>query len=285
MAYLPTKKPKSLDSSLEANTQLHAPVNGEPPSPPTSSMTRKTLSDTKYKQDLQSVDIGRVPPRTEPAETGTNSAKLAATTDNTKFSAKGDAGPSSAAPVTSEKKRRRFWKWFRWPKISQWIPCVGDSSATPVNPHESDVRATNPTKTTTNPTNNPSTAPIAFNTPSKQDMKPSEDNTKHTKQLPLPVIQSPQSKDVVLPQTPTRNVLSADETAGMTSGAVQPPGSTLDTVTANASQNRLDSGSESDSYSEEDDLDDQMQMEDALEEERRLIMNGGAGIPIGPVSR
>jgi len=71
----------------------------------------------------------------------------------------------------------------------------------------------------------------------------------------------------------------------MTSGAVQPPGSTGDGVAHDHSRAHThDSGDESEgtSYTEDEDVDDHL--DDAEDEEDRLIMNGGAGIPIGPVS-
>jgi RNA polymerase II subunit A small phosphatase-like protein len=70
----------------------------------------------------------------------------------------------------------------------------------------------------------------------------------------------------------------------MTSGAVQPPGSTGEGVAHDHSRAHThDSGDESEgtSYTEDDDVDEHI--DDAEDDEDRLIMNGGAGIPIGPV--
>lgn len=78
-------------------------------------------------------------------------------------------------------------------------------------------------------------------------------------------------------------LLPPDETAGMTSGAVQPPGSKGDSPTVEKSHpspsltNGDGDDSEGTSYTEED-IDEQDDDED------RLIFNGGAGIPTGPVS-
>lgn len=94
---------------------------------------------------------------------------------------------------------------------------------------------------------------------------------------PPPAISDP---DVVVPPTPTKQLLPLSETDGLTSGAVQPPGSTGEegkeqhTPVSSSS----DSGDESDaSYSDDDML---MAGED---EEERLIRQGGSGIPVGPV--
>lgn len=99
--------------------------------------------------------------------------------------------------------------------------------------------------------------------------------------LPLPVEQSSDDADVIVPPTPTRT-LPVAETEGMTSGAVVPPGSTgtlhdvhsrSSTVPSNASTD----GDESDFT--DDDIDDLADDPDEL-----ILLNGGAGIPIGPVS-
>lgn len=80
----------------------------------------------------------------------------------------------------------------------------------------------------------------------------------------------PESDDpsVVVPPSPTTHVLPDDVTAGMTSGAVVPPGST-----------GVETGEESEESSIGEDEERKMDEED---EEERLILNGGAGIPIGP---
>jgi RNA polymerase II subunit A small phosphatase-like protein len=81
--------------------------------------------------------------------------------------------------------------------------------------------------------------------------------------------------------TPTTHLLPQDETAGMTSGAVQPPGSKGDSPTVEKSHSSPPNGdgdeSEGTSYTEED-------LEEQEDDEDRLIFNGGAGIPTGPVS-
>ncbi|KIM83381.1 hypothetical protein PILCRDRAFT_69634 [Piloderma croceum F 1598] len=93
----------------------------------------------------------------------------------------------------------------------------------------------------------------------------------------------PPDAEVILPPTPTKRLLPQSETEGVTSGAVQPPGSTGDDIAHDHSRaHTRDSGDESEgtSYTEDEDVDDHL--DDAEDEEDRLIMNGGAGIPIGP---
>jgi RNA polymerase II subunit A small phosphatase-like protein len=102
--------------------------------------------------------------------------------------------------------------------------------------------------------------------------------------LTIPPPLSPDAA-VILPPTPTKQLLPQAETEGVTSGAVQPPGSTGEEIAHDHSRaHTRDSGDESEgtSYTEDEDVDDHM--DDAEDDEDRLIMNGGAGIPIGPVS-
>ena len=81
-------------------------------------------------------------------------------------------------------------------------------------------------------------------------------------------------------------MLPVAETEGVTSGAVQPPGSKGDDVVHTRTHSQ-DSGDESDAtttFTEEEDIDELNAIDDLEDEEERLIMNGGVGIPIGPVS-
>lgn len=108
-----------------------------------------------------------------------------------------------------------------------------------------------------------------------------------------PLTIPPQVEDMtdpalIIPPTPTKSLLPPDETEGMTSGAVQPPGSTGEDVMHDQVLGRgRDSGDESDgstSFTEDEELDEANAIDDIEDEEERLIMNGGAGIPVGPVS-
>ena len=98
-----------------------------------------------------------------------------------------------------------------------------------------------------------------------------------------PALPLPSDNAEVVP-IPTAHVLPEDETAGMTSGAVQLPGSKGDSPTVEkphpSSALPVGDGDDSEgtSYTEED-IDERDD-----DDEDRLIFNGGAGIPIGPVS-
>jgi carboxy-terminal domain RNA polymerase II polypeptide A small phosphatase len=96
----------------------------------------------------------------------------------------------------------------------------------------------------------------------------------------------------VPPTPPSPTLLPLSETEGVTSGAVQAPGSTGDTPAQHDKSHTRDSivqtngtgeGEESEgtSFTEDEDMDG---LDDLEDEEEKLIMDGGAGIPIGPVS-
>lgn len=84
---------------------------------------------------------------------------------------------------------------------------------------------------------------------------------------PEPVI-IPVDSEVIVPPPPSAHTLPDDETDGLTSGAVQPPGSTGDLVRTATRETQESDGTE---YSSE-----------IIDDEDRLIRNGGSGIPIGP---
>lgn len=91
----------------------------------------------------------------------------------------------------------------------------------------------------------------------------------------------PEDPAVIVPPTPTK-LLPEAETEGVTSGAVQPPGSTGEESPARTHQH--DEGDESDrtSFTEEEEGEDPNAIEEVEDEEDRLILQGGAGIPTGP---
>jgi len=101
-------------------------------------------------------------------------------------------------------------------------------------------------------------------------------------------VPAPQN-ELLTPHTP--QLLPLSETEGVTSGAVQPPGSTGDSPTSlhekSISQDSAvpvngtaeGDDSEGTSFTEDEDMDG---LDDLEDEEEKLIMDGGAGIPIGP---
>lgn len=97
-----------------------------------------------------------------------------------------------------------------------------------------------------------------------------------------PISETPPSpdSDIVVPLPVSATLLPQDETDGMTSGAVQPPGSSGTTEVFHTPITVTSHDSDSDRTS----LSDEDRVQEELDEEERLIRNGGSGIPIGPVS-
>jgi RNA polymerase II subunit A small phosphatase-like protein len=103
------------------------------------------------------------------------------------------------------------------------------------------------------------------------DVKEFSEKAPGESSLALVVPVAPNSK----PPVPPKDVLPIAETAGATSGAVQPPGSSVPGQVLKTSSSRL-----SEHAAEFDDV----PFHELSEEDEMLIRNGGAGIPIGPVS-
>jgi carboxy-terminal domain RNA polymerase II polypeptide A small phosphatase len=100
--------------------------------------------------------------------------------------------------------------------------------------------------------------------------------------IPLP---PPADSDVFIPST--KQLLPESETEGVTSGAVQPPGSTGEDILHDHTMQTHTSGDETDGTGAtgDEEYEDANNMEDMEDEEGRLIRQGGVGIPIGPVGR
>jgi RNA polymerase II subunit A small phosphatase-like protein len=81
------------------------------------------------------------------------------------------------------------------------------------------------------------------------------------------------------PVTPPKDVSPIPEAADPTSGAVQPPGSSVTVVSRSSSKNPSEDGTESN-----DDVGVQTEEICVDDVDMALIRNGGAGIPIGSVS-
>lgn len=103
---------------------------------------------------------------------------------------------------------------------------------------------------------------------------------KNTSQPP-----SPTDSEVIVPPPLRTHLLPEDETDGLTSGAVQPPGS-IGSVPSEASRTQTHdttlAGDESDITTYTDDDGEERHILADQDEEERLIKSGGSGIPIGP---
>jgi RNA polymerase II subunit A small phosphatase-like protein len=100
--------------------------------------------------------------------------------------------------------------------------------------------------------------------------------------LPPPVDIPSATADVIVPPTPTKT-LPVAETEGVTSGAVVPPGSsgTIHEKHPPASSVPSNASTEGDDSDFTDDEIDDLADDDPDE---LILLNGGAGIPVGPVS-
>ena len=96
--------------------------------------------------------------------------------------------------------------------------------------------------------------------------------------------------EIIIPPTPTKQLLPLSETDGLTSGAVQPPGSTGEnlnhtpTILYDKSHVHDASDDSDSSFSDEGEFNEAILINQAEDEEQRLIKSGGAGIPIDAVS-
>ncbi|KAI0769752.1 NIF-domain-containing protein [Trametes elegans] len=91
--------------------------------------------------------------------------------------------------------------------------------------------------------------------------------------------------EIIVPPTPTKQLLPLSETDGLTSGAVQPPGSTGEKPVQPIVTHRVarEAGDDSDSsFTEEETFQQLIAVDGAEDDEQRLIRSGGSGIPIGP---
>jgi RNA polymerase II subunit A small phosphatase-like protein len=201
--------------------------------------------------------------------------------DNPAASPKSTTAAKPAKPRSS--KPSALSRFFRL----LLLPCTGPSSAHPV---ELDL---NPSQSTPEPSptikqekqvaaveEEQLPAPLASaSSPVPQQLE-TEQSAEEAPPIPEKVEEETQEVEVLTPPSPT--LLPEVETEGLTSGAVQPPGSTGVPPTPERPSVHGD-GNESDrtSFTEDDDLNDvDIDEED---DEDKLILNGGAGIPIGPV--
>ncbi|KAI0820007.1 HAD-like domain-containing protein [Trametes gibbosa] len=186
------------------------------------------------------------------------------------------------------------------------VPCVGPSHAHPVDVDEK--RPAAQALPSSSKTNDASTSALKEKQAAKEaeELPPApqeaqrHDTTEATvsgtetfaegasRDIPPPLqpIEIPHVEDpnVIVPPTPTKT-LPLEETEGVTSGAVQPPGSTGgDSIRDHSRRSSRNLGDDSDgstSFTDDEDLDDGTPMDEVEDEEERLIMAGGAGIPVG----
>lgn len=164
--------------------------------------------------------------------------------------------------------------------VHRVVPCV---SPAPDSPHEADDTSPEPSSLALREM-------TGVQLPERDAQPMDSDNQAKTSQEvapiaplvnpPIVVFPPPSStdSDIIVPPPPSTHLLPEDETDGLTSGAVQPPGSTGEIVRTHT----RDSSEDSDRTSVTDDDGDNHMLDEQAEEDR-LIRNGGSGIPIGLV--
>lgn len=174
--------------------------------------------------------------------------------------------------------------------VHRVVPCVSPDPNVVHNTNNLDDDASEPSPCLTSEENSP-VRPVDHNMdqtgPETQVTVVADDHDSSASPpltLPPVIIQiqpppPPPDAEVIVPPPPSAHLLPVDETDGVTSGAVQPPGSTGDQMVRTNTHDSEDS--DGTSYTE-DDVDDR-HMLDEQDEEERLIRNGGSGIPIGSV--
>ena len=156
--------------------------------------------------------------------------------------------------------------------VTKVVPCVGTTPDTLSRSDSADTNPSFPLKTLSIPT--PDAIPQ-----NGHDLDISPPITAGFTILPSSSNPpSPTDSDIVVFPPVSATLLPEDETDGMTSGAVQPPGSHGTEIVHTHSH---DSSDDSDHTSiTDDEIEYQKHEED---EEKRLMKSGGTGIPIGPV--
>lgn len=211
---------------------------------------------------------------------------------------------SKSKSKASRQKKPSFWsRLFR-----ALVPCMGSSSthavhldvdsasATPLRekPRDDEKQLAQEGSTSTGHTHThtaePSTA-TAVPAPAPLTL-PAQPIPPITTSTPIPI----SDPAVIVPPSPKSHRLPKEVTGGATSGAVQPPGST-GAEDLELERERESDRSDSSSFTDEEEREREvlspnvgagagpgLHEEDLEDEEDRLIMNGGVGIPIGPVS-
>ncbi|KAG0707364.1 NIF-domain-containing protein [Suillus ampliporus] len=192
--------------------------------------------------------------------------------------------------------------------VRKLVPCVAPSDRT----HAIEVDVDDASRHRATDATNGGSAPVAdISVPTEKQVEPKEQE----REKPTLVVEvsppstqpDPAEVEVIVPPTPTKALLPISETEGVTSGAVQPPGSTGADLFSSSASSPVDvshtpSGStpshagdtshtatdsegsftdeEGHGESEEPEVEEVEPMEE--DDEDTLILNGGAGIPIGP---
>lgn len=281
----PSEKEKDKDKdkgSLATTTQTH----------PNTNSTSATSSTAR-----------RFSRKAKPASKTTKSSTASSSSAREKTASNNHSRDENKSVGGSQKKESFIVKLVR-----KLVPCVAPSDRT----HAIEVDVDDATRHMAAETANGVSAPVAdTSVPSEKQVEVKEQEREKPNLVievsPAATETDPAEIEVIVPPTPTKALLPISETEGMTSGAVQPPGSTGTDIfspslstpvdvshtpsvgtpshAGDTSHTATDSeGSFTDEEghgeSEEPEVEEVEPMEE--DDEDALILNGGAGIPIGP---
>ncbi|QRV94212.1 NLI interacting factor-like phosphatase [Ceratobasidium sp. AG-Ba] len=223
---------------------------------------------------------------TEPKASSTNGHSTSSLPNGKTSSAPPAAGSARASsPKQSKSKKKKqngFWASLK----AALIPCAAPSSAHPI---DEDLAPSEPpaipmaerekgAPSATVSEKQPALAADSHTADPTSSTATSTTVAEHKPAIaplvPVPVPVSPPAEpEEVVPPSPKPQLLSQEESEGMLSGSVQAPGSTGAPESESEGEASITDGEESHKELEDPDAED---------EEERLIMMGGAGIPIGP---
>jgi RNA polymerase II subunit A small phosphatase-like protein len=264
----------------------------QPPPPPTTENADSAGSQVDDKNKEKVEDKGSTSTtntRTPTSRSSRRKADKSSTSEGAPSSLTVNANSVAANgnPKGSTASRRK--PSFIGKLIRKLVPCIPSSSRV----HELDVDGETPLAVKEKAAVKGDAQPEpAVKLQDAIDVEPSSPNDLPLGAMPLTVapLPPPPKPDTELIVQPTSQLLPGPETAGMTSGAVQPPGSTGDGVHSthhphgrNRPVDAVD-GDESDgsSFTEDEDAEERHHTDAAEDDEDMLVENGGAGIPIGP---
>lgn len=216
---------------------------------------------------------------------------------------------SKSSPSSSPSRRRSKSKTYKHRPslltrvVYKVVPCVGSQPVTPTEPTSNADPPGQRTDSTTEVKQRAATTSGSLNTTSQsvdQNSAPVDAQMQEIAMVPLHSPSGPSSPtpippenpdaEVIIPPPPSAQLLPEDETDGVTSGAVQPPGSSAHhrSTPTNLTSSPLPSTGDltvtRTTTRDTEESDDTHLTESVLEdeEEERLIRSGGVGIPLGP---
>lgn len=307
----------AVDSGADPGQARPAPLENQSHLKPADSSPIASTSSVKTEEVDKQKEADKGDGSLETTLTGTGTHTYVRTQSSRRKDAKSASegahtSSSTAAQSDNPRSSRRAKGSFLSKVFRVLVPCVGPSQRSRLPEHENVVLRTSRPGGSSTALKEKQAAkeveelpppPPSTNEP-KETLQPPGETTRPSvsedpislQALEIPTQQTDQT--VIVPPTPTKILLPQEETKDVTSGAVQPPGSTggdpiYEQALANVQQQQQDqqqrqgrdSGDDSDestSFTDEEDLDDGHPMDEVEDEEERLIMNGGAGIPIGP---